>query len=427
MARRTLLEKLDRREIHLPSPIVHVLVRTGCFFYNLKYKPKYIYHFDRDEMKGKQVILLSDHASNHSSFYAVAGYPFVKLNAVLGYQHFFTRFLYTLFTQYGAIPKRNFETDLRAVRQMVKVINMGGSLLLFPEGTFSFAGSNQPINPSTVNFIKQLGVTVVLCKSRGLFCSLPVYRKKEIKGHKEIHYEILFTPEELKEKSNKQLYRKFLDRFRYNDLDWNLQERHKYLNPDGNAEGIDKMLFVCPKCGKEYTMHVEGEEFVCNDCGNRVKIDEYYATIPVGKDSVCKYRHINEWFIDQRKIVRKQIRKRKFEISYECELKDLHTDKARFKNFFVCGEGRVTINHDGIRYVGTKNGKQVDLQFKLELIPCFKCTLKGENILYYHNETFVFKPKTNTNRIMKYMIAVEELHNSIDPVWKKVYADAYGR
>ena len=426
--RRTLTDTLDRRKIHLP---IHILYRIARFvlqlWFGLLYHPKYIYHFDKKEMKNKQVIVLSDHSSWTEFFYVMSGYPFVDLSIVIGYHQAFRKFLFTPFQWVGMIFKRHFETDLRAVRQMLKVVNMGGSLLLFPEGTFSFSGSTNPINPATADMLKRLGLTVVLCSSRGAYCSRPVYKRHtSYKAHQEFHFEVLFTPDELKESSTDELYQKMMGHFEYNDFRWNRKEKHAYHDRTPLIHGAEKILYRCPCCGQEFTLSTEGDAIACSSCGNRIRLDEYWQLHPADDKSVCPYADIAEWYTDQRRRVREEISDPAFSVSYECTMMDLHTDRTRFKPFYACGEGVATIDRAGVHYRGTRHGEQVDMHFDIKNLPGFRCEFKLGNVFYYHSEIFTLVPKQDLRMAMKYMIAVEELHDLTSPSWARARADAYG-
>ena len=424
-ARKTLTEILDEREIALPNPFLYYLLFPILRLLHLPFHPRYYYHFDKKQMRGRQVILLSDHASFDTFYYTLAGYPFVPLSAVMGYHHFFKKFLFGLFVKMGVIAKRNYETDLRAVRQMFRVLTLGGSLCLFPEGVRSTTGSNHPINPSTAAMLKKLGVTVVLCKTYGSYCARPLYCSYTKKGRQEYHYEILFTPEELQTLTDRQVYEKLLSRFRYNDFRWNAKMRYRYTGKTPNAENADTIVYLCPKCRKEFTLQVEGDTICCTACGNRVRMNESYQLEPVGEDSTLVYSDLDAWYKAQRRLVRQQIREPSFSLSYDCELVDMYTDKTRLHPYYTCGEGRVTIERSGVRYAGTRCGEQVELFFPIEKIPSFLFTPGKNNVLYYHNTYYCFCPKQDKKKVVKYLLAVEELHNAVDPVWAQVSADAY--
>ena len=423
--KKTLTDILDEREIRLPNRFLYYLLFPILKLINLPHHPKYVYHFDKKVWRNQQVILLSDHAAFTTFYYTLGGYPFVPLTPVMGYHHFFKKFLFSLFVKMGVIAKRNYETDLRAVRQMFKVLSMGGSLCLFPEGVRSTTGSNHPINPSTVALLKKMGVPVMLCKTYGSYCARPLYCKKTKKGPQEYHYEVLFTKEDLQNLSAQELYARFLERFRYNDFEWNAKQKHRYVGEKPNADNVDTIVYLCPKCGREFTLHVEGDTIVCDHCGNRIRMNEWYGLEAAGDGSVAPYADIDRWYKVQREKVRQEVRSADFSLSYDCDLLDMYTDTTRWHPYYESGEGRVTIDAAGIHYDGTRKGEQVKLDFDIKTVPSFLFTPGEFNVLYYHNDYFCFRPKQERKKVVKYLLAVEELHNAVDPLWDSVSRDAY--
>ncbi len=419
-----LLKYIDDRKITVPKKTTARFFRVILSLKSKTMKPKYVYHFDKLKWKDKQIILLSDHASRDTFYYTLNGYKLVNPNVVVGYQNIFNRFFFKPMLKSGAILKSLYEADIKATKQMFDVVKKGGSICLFPEGIQSASGSTHPMNPSTIKFIKKLGLDVVLCKSYGTYLSRPRYSKTTRKGEIEIHYEVLFTKEDLLNMSVDELYDKFIDRFRYNDFKWNKEHQYKYIGKESNACGIEKILYYCPKCGKEFTLASVDDKIICSSCLNTIKVDEAYNLIPIN-DSINPFETIDDWFKYQRKLVRREITDPNFIVSYDAELVDLHYDKFYKDQYYVVGEGKVTINHEGIRYVGTKNNENVNLFFELINTPSFVFTPGKENDLYYHSNYYSFRPKENKLKVVKYMMYVEEMHNLIDDAWAKVSKDVY--
>lgn len=420
-------EYLRNRNIELPNPRRYgFLMKLVSGWINVRFHPEYVYHFDTAEMRGRPVVLIADHAAWDSFYYVMSGYPFVQLNTVVGYQHVFNKTLFPILTKiFQVIPKKNFQTDLGAMRQIVKVAEMGGSLLVFPEGTQSKSGSNVPITPSTAGLLKKLGLSVVLCRSYGSYCARPLYSGKTNKGHQEFHYEILFTAEELGDLNKDQIYDRMLERFRYNDLEWNREKRYPYHCKDGNAAGIEKIVYTCPRCGEQFTIHGEGDEVVCSSCGNRILINEYYEMSPAGATDICPYHNIDDWYKDERRMIRKKVKAPDYRLEFNCSLYELETETLSREPYKKTGYGRVTIDHSGIAYRGIRRNEPAEINLDIKKVPSMLSNPGKFNLLYNKNEVFRFVPSENRNTVIRNMIVVEELYNLTDPVWNKVSEDAY--
>ncbi len=419
-------EILHNRHIALPSAGTSKFLRFLLKHIQSKADVSYEYAFDTEEMKNKQVILLADHATRDAYKYVVYGYPFANPNIVVGYQNIFIKGLFKLLLKAGIIPKRLYQTDLKAITDMLRVLKLGGSLCLFPEGIQSASGSTHPIYAGTASLLKKAGVTVVLCKSYGSYLVKPRYKRTENEGHQEFRYEILFTPQELSYMSVDEIYEKMLERFKYNDFEWNKKSRCKYKGPKGEplAKGIEYILYRCPKCKSEFNIVTEGDDIVCRHCGNTVTLNEYYDLIPKSENDYMPYSSVDEWFKHQRKIVGEEV-KNPFCYEYECEIYDVHHDKLSFHPYYSCGEGKIKITNDKILYKGTRHSEYVELTFEVKNSPSFVFTPNQDNDIYCHDEFYSFRPKTDKVKVVKYMLLVEEAHRLVDTTWDKISGDVY--
>lgn len=428
-----LIDRINNKEIDIPNSLGYrLLTRLITIWINRRNRPEFHYHFDKAEMKGKQVIIIADHAAWDSFFYVMIGYPFVKLNTVVGYHHIFKKYLYTVVMKiFRTIPKKNFQNDLGSVKQMLKLVKKGGSILLFPEGTQSKSGSTVPITPSTSGFLKKMGVTVVLCKSYGSFLARPIWSDETNKGHQEFHYQVLFTPEELQKLSKEEIDERMLEGIRYNDFQWNKEKGYTYKCKDGNAKGMERVAFLCPKCGKEFTLRTTASQIICDDCGNSIDVNEKFELSPAADKDLCPYENIDQWYKAQRNGTRRAVTKENFKMEYDCQLCKLETDKTRKEPFIMKGRGHITIRKEGIQFRGIKQDKgpegkeKLKLDFDIKNIPSMLATPGKFNILYYGKDVFKIIPVDNKNIPIKSMIAVEELHNMTDPIWDKAMCDVY--
>lgn len=422
--KKTVREIVENIGTSLPESLPYTALQKILKAKAAKLNVRYFYHLDRAELQGRQVILLADHACTESYVTALTGYPFVKLNVVMGKHHFYKKLLLSMFNRCGCIPKSLFEPDIKCTGKMLKIIKKGGSICLFPEGVQSSNGGTQPINPATAKFLKKLGIPVVLCKSYGAYLCLPKYDEVRRDGYQEIHYEMLFTPEDLEQLSVEEIDARLIDRFRYNDFVWNSEHKHEYKAKDGgsNAKGIDKLLYLCPRCGREFSMHVEDKDIVC-ECGNRIRVHDTYELEAIGNDSMLPYSNITEWHFAHRDKVREEIQNPDFEISYECDLIELYQEKLIKNPQIVTGHGTVTIDHEHMIYRGSRYEDSTELVFEIRKMPTFLSMPDKGNEFFYNGEFYLFRPCEDMRHSSKYQLVVEELHNLQDERWRKALAD----
>lgn len=408
----------------LPDRRAARLLRLVLFAASIGNKVRFTYGFDRRELKGRQIMILADHAATNSYLYVLRGLNFVQPNVVMGYHNIFQRGLFRLLLACGVIPKRLYTPDVSAVRSMLRLKKEGASFLLFPEGIQSMAGSTMPTDPAAIQLVKKLGLTTVLCRGYGAYLNRPRFDSGTRRGPMEFTYEILFTEDELSRKSEEELYQKYLSRFRYNDFEWNRERLNSYRGRRPNAFGLQKILFICPRCGREFTLSSQGSDIVCS-CGLRVRVDEKYL-LSAADGVKLPFEGIDGWFLWQRAVMRGEIRREDFLISYDADYLTLDEDRLGSDCTVKLGEGRVTLNREFLRYEGTKNGESVSFEFPIASIPSAPFVSGKGNEFFIGRDYFRFVPKTEKGLPVKVLLAAEELHNLSDPARRRVSEDVYG-
>lgn len=417
---KTLEEKLTSKRPHKPNRLLYGILAVIFGVISRKNNVHYVYDFDVRQFKNKPFILLSQHASRNDFIYVTYGMRKTRFNIVVGYYNFFSRFVFTLLRMVGAIPKKLYAPDLGAVLNIRHVVKNGGSVLLFPEGIQSTSGSNHPINPATIKLLKSCKLPVVLCRSEGAYKSRPRYKRDNCKGKMTYRYTMLFDEKELQESSEEQLYDKLMENFRYNEFSDNQVEfKGKYPH----SYGLDKILYICPKCGSEFTLITHEKGIRCTHCNNNVNIDSRYRLYGTKEDIVPS--DIDSWYKWQRSVVRQQVSDDNFVLQGRFEYQVIDKYKLHTPAEQTVGEGKLTLNKEGLHYFGTVNGKEVVQHYDIANIPSLPFT-PGQSVdLYYGNDYICFKAMSNPSEVVKWMLCSEELHNLTDPKWKKVSDDAY--
>jgi len=402
---------IDNRKIHRPNAVAYSFFRMVAIILSAVRGAKFYYGFEKKEMRGKQVFLLSDHASRDEFIYTIAGYPFARLNPVIGNHHVYFPIILPFVLMLGFIPKKNFNPEIRPIKEMLKIFSCGGSVLMFPEGVQSFSGHDLPILYQTAALLKKSGMTVVLCKSFGAFLANPDFGNKRRKGRMEFHYDILFTPDDLKSLSEKEIFRNLTEKFRYNDPEWNEERKYIYRSRYGLANGIENMLYLCPQCGSEGTISSEKNRIFCSRCNAAYSVDNTYKISSENKDNPLPFSRIDQWYEYQRQCICNEINSPDFSFSYECYLYRVNNDRFTMKKYRNSGEGILTIDRKYIHYVGTDGSLNIDVSVDVKQIHVFYLAngING-NDLYYNGEFFCFKPKNKSVSISKINILVQELH-----------------
>ncbi len=400
---------------------VRLLLRTLSLFRPARFS----YGFDKKAMRKKQIVVLADHASYDDFIHVCAGCDFTDPNVIVGYHNLFVPGLFRLLLGVGVIPKSLYESDVASVRNILRLKKEGASFLLFPEGIQSMSGGMQPLNPSTVRLLKKLGLETVLCTSRGAYLSRPRFDRKYRRGRAEYRFETLFSTDDLEKRSEEDLYRELLGRFRYNDFQWNAEAGNTYKSSVPLAHGLENLLYLCPVCGREFTLKVEGTDVVCEACGNRVTVGPDYGLTPA-EGSKLPVKRIDEWYGLQVRRAAEEAEKEDFSIFYPAEYQRYDLSRMRFDMQRSVGAGTVTLDREKWTYRGTMNGEEKELSFELRRIPSAPYMSGTGNEFYYGGDYHAFLMTGDRRLSVKVLLMIEALHNRTDAERAKYYEDAYG-
>ena len=423
--KKDLKAKLINRKIKKPNPVIMSLAMWVLGILNKLYKVDFRYDYDPKALHGQPAILLSSHAARLEFIYTIYGFKRKDINIVCGFQNILKKGLYRLFMSLGVISKYLYQPDIMCVKNMLKVLKRNGAIGLFPEGIQSTSGSTHPINPATTAFIKRSKANIVVCTTRGAYLTTNRYASDRKKGYIGVSYSLLFTPDQLDALTEEEIYRLLLEKISYNDFAFNKTARHTYIGKNPNAFGVDKILYKCPDCKEEHTLYVENDTVVCNNCGFRVQINEYYDLI-LKNGAKCP-ADIDQWYKWQRKCVAQEIKDDAFAMTLTGSLYTLRFDKLRKapKNRKVLSIGNACITNKGLSFTGSLDGEAVNFDFPAISIYSMTFSTKGFLEFYHNNDYYMLIPDETDRCLIKWTLAAEEIHNLYDQKWRSACADAY--
>lgn len=425
--KKDLKTKFLNRKIKSPNPIIMSFCMGVLGILNKLYKVKFDYDYDPKSIKGKPTILLSSHASRLEFIYTLYGFKRKDINMVCGFQNIFQKGLYWIFLKLGVISKYLYQPDFLCVKNMLRILKNNGAIGLFPEGIQSTSGSIHPINPATASFIKHSKANIVVCTTKGAYLATNRYSKDRKKGYIGVSYTLLFTPNMLEELTEQQIYNKILEKIYYNDFEYNKTARNKYVGKKPNAFGIDKILYKCPDCKKEYTLLVENDTIVCKDCGFSVRINEYYDMVDVrGKECPSD---IDQWYKWQRKCVAKEVKDDNFEMVLNGSLCTIKFDKLRKppKDIKVLSVGSARLTNKGLTFSGLLDGQIVNFDFPATSLYSLTFSTTGFLEFYHNSDYFIICPNEKDHCLIKWTLAAEEIHNLYDDKWRLASLDVYNK
>ncbi len=212
----------------------------------------------------------------------------------------------------GCIPTRKFMMDVTLVRDMVYAVReLKSSILMFPEASYSFDGTQTPLPESLGKCLKLLKVPVVLIRTSGAFARDPLYNNlqlRKVRVSAEVEY--LLSQEDIERKSPQELNDILREKFTFDYFRWQQENKIRIKEPF-RADGLNRMLYKCPRCKTEGEMIGQGIRICCNHCGKAYELTEYgyLKTVNEETDSVSypEFTHIPDWYRWERECVRQEL------------------------------------------------------------------------------------------------------------------------
>ena len=414
---KTIDQRLNEKDYTRPNyfnyGILKIVARTVLTW---KYHTKMIWKTDIRKLKGP-FVLISNHASR-ADYLFNAIYLKERVNFVLAYNEFFRSHLSGTVSSINCIPKKNFQFEVKPIMAINNILKEGGVISIYPEGMNSISGANQPVALGTGNFLKKLGVPVYYSVIKGGYLSCPKYDNNDRPGKIESVVDLMFTEDDLKNLSPEEIEDRVNELLYHDDYEWNKKRKIHYKTKGKTAEGLETLLYHCPKCHKDYVMASKGNDIYCKECGNGATLDDTYEMHPFNKECVIPSTQ-TKWFNMERDLIKEEVKDPKFEL--RCKVKlgmlpeyELLKDK---KTSEIVGEGEVILNHEGFTYVGSKNGENVSLHLSPEHLPTYgMCTDVSRFYTFFDGVFHEFYPENNI--VMKWFMATEEIHRFHGGKWK---------
>ena len=242
----------------------------------------------------------------------------------------------------GCIPTKKFIQDTVLVKDMVFCVkNLNSSILMYPEASYSFDGTATPLPDSLGKLIKLLGIPVVMIKTKGAFLRDPLYNNLRKRNVKVTATEtLLLTADETKSKSVSEINEILKNTFNFD----NFRDQVKdgvLVSEDFRADDLERVLYKCPHCNNEGTMHAKGTSISCSSCG------ECHTLLETGllkcTTGDTKYEYISDWYSWERACVRNEIDDNTYLLDTDVEILMLVDSRSMYR----IGSGHLTHNASG--------------------------------------------------------------------------------
>lgn len=347
-------------------------------------------------------IVLCNHGSFIDFVYAGQLLRKEKPNFVTARLYFYHKNLSKLLIKIGSFPKSMFSLDIGNAKNCMRVISEKGVIGMMPEARLSTAGKFEGIQDTTYKFIKRMNVPVYVIQIRGAYLAKPKWGDKLRKGSK---VEATLLPclkasevaslslEEIKTRVDEALY--------YNEFDWLASHPELKYKSKTLAVGLENILGLCPECGAQHQLRTEKRKIYCEKCGFTRELNERYGFNEPPFDNILS------WYEYQKAEREKEIRNNP-DFALTAKVKLRHASKDGKTMLRDAGEGVCILNKEGLRYVGTEDGENIDKLFPLADL--YRVLFgAGEDFEVYAGEEIYFFVPENTRECVAWYYTSEAL------------------
>lgn len=386
-------KKKSKKKIGKVNPIVYFFVYAAL---KRKYTKRYGIKFDRSvakDIKGPAFVVATHTCDQDHIISALTLYPLRPTYVVSDH---FMRDPKTarLLKLMKVIPKKMFSADVSTIISIMRAKNENAVIVIFPEGRLSCYGRTLPITEGTAELIKKLGINLYSWKAEGAYLTFPKWREpgENRCGRINSSVKLLLTADEIKEKSISEIKEITANAIRNDD---ELAMDGVEYKSDAMANGLDKILYKCPKCQKEGGITASGNTVKC-ECGLEATLDNYY------KLHGAPFERVNDWFAWQQSSIDTECEHLEAKVKLGCPGEDGFMDEN-------AGEGEAYIDKDVFRLSGTLHGEAIEFSISPEKIGAFPITPGRHFDIYHHGKLIYVYPQPDERLSVKWVCFLDKL------------------
>lgn len=203
----------------------------------------------------------------------------------------------------GVIIKYRDRPSSELTNEIIRNLKAGIPVGLHAEGAMSTNGQTGFISEHTGQLVKDSGVALVTYKFVGGYLRNPRWANSKRSGPIIGHFVNEYTPEELSKLSVKEITDIIRKDTYVNAYAEQKKEMHDYEG-ENLAECVERILYLCPKCGKVGALHSKGNFLSC-DCGYKVEMKKDGFFHDCGEGLI--HDNVLDWDLWQRDIWKERV------------------------------------------------------------------------------------------------------------------------
>ena len=277
----------------------HRVVRNVAYAIIYPYsKVKYRITIEKfKEQKNTPYLILLNHQTPFDQFFV--GMAFKGPIYYLATEDIFSKGFLSAIIRYlvAPIPIKKQTSDVKAVKQCIRVAREGGTICIAPEGNRTYSGRTEYMNDSIASLAKMLKLPIALYRVEGGYGAEPRWSDVVRRGKMRGFVSQVIEPHEYKDMSNEQLFQ-IIEKGLY--VDEAVADQEFYHKK--RAEYLERAMYVCPFCG--LSKYESKNEFCeCKNCGAMI---EYTPTKQIkGVNCDFPFKFVADWYDYQKDFINK--------------------------------------------------------------------------------------------------------------------------
>ena len=259
---------------------------------------KYRIHIEKfQEQKNTPYLILLNHQTPFDQFFV--GMSFKGPIYYLATEDIFSMGWLSSLIRYlvAPIPIKKQTSDVKAVKQCIRVAREGGTICIAPEGNRTYSGRTEYMNDSIASLAKMLKLPIALYRIEGGYGAEPRWSDVVRKGKMRGYVSQVIEPDEYKNMSNEELFGIIEKGLYVDEAVADCEFHHKK-----RAEYLERAMYVCPFCGIS-RFESENEFCECKNCGAKI---EYTPTKEIkGVNCEFPFRFVADWYDYQKDFINK--------------------------------------------------------------------------------------------------------------------------
>lgn len=220
-------------------------------------------------------IVLANHTTDYDMLFV--GSSFKKQMYFVGSEHIarwgiLSKIIHHCF---APIMRSKGTTAASTVMEILRKVRGGANVCLFAEGSRSWDGVTGPFLPSTGKMVKSAKCALITYRIEGGYFASPRWAGSPIRKGRVFGKPVnIYTQEQLSSMSVQQINAAIEEDLHEDAYARQLASPARYKGKN-LAEHMEKLLFYCPECGAQDTLHSKGDTVSCSACGLSFRYDDY--------------------------------------------------------------------------------------------------------------------------------------------------------